>query len=99
MLGEAGDGAHETDERPDDDPLLARLAAEAELNHIENSRLWRLVRLTGLGPAVSDGPGAAERLARIKRSLAYRTIQRMKRAPFYRWYARRKYGPGFTPPA
>lgn len=80
------------------DPILGRLALEAELSHIENSRLWRLVRSLRLAPAEqSAATEPANRLARIKASIPYRMIRAFKRLPVYRWYARRRYGPDFTP--
>ncbi|MBI5863779.1 MAG: hypothetical protein HZB38_04590, partial [Planctomycetes bacterium] len=86
--------------------IYQRLLTEAELSHIENSRLWRTVqrvrrwaayrilqKLSVLPASRPEGTDAADRLQRIKSSLEYRMIQRLKRSWIYRRYADRKYGP------
>ncbi|GMU81256.1 MAG: hypothetical protein AMXMBFR47_11270 [Planctomycetota bacterium] len=106
----AGGGGGERPAGTTEDALYQRLLAEAELNHIENSRTWRSVqRLKRFPPyrlfarlrhgrdwetRLASGD-PHERLRRIKSSTAYRLIQLMKALPFYQWYARRKYGPDF----
>jgi hypothetical protein len=79
-----------------DDELFRRLLVEAELNHIENSRFWRMAQRLRLAPPRSAADSDAHaRLGRIKSSTAYRLIRGFKRTPVYRWYAKRKYGPDF----
>jgi hypothetical protein len=86
--------------------------ARAELDYIENSRTWRMVRrlkksrLYRTWARVVHGrdwqrgmptsDDPRERLAAIKRSRFYRLIQRIKRTRLYEWYARRKYGVEFA---
>ncbi len=87
-----------------DDPALAARLAEAELDYIRNSRLWRLVergrrfslgRLV-LGPSEAAGGESSDptdALRHLKASRAYRWIQALKATFIYRAYARRRYGP------
>ncbi len=90
-----------------DDELYQRLQAKAELDYIENSRLWRTaMRIKGMAPCrwlarlrygkgLDDwlrDPDPLVRLRQIKSSRTYRTIQALKRSAVYRAYARRKYG-------
>lgn len=97
-----------------EDELYNRLLAKAELDHIENSRLWRAVQRVKhmpplgwvnrwrFGPEWDRPPGDVDprqRLREIKSGRTYRLIQTLKRTPFYRWYARRRYGADFTTPA
>ena len=91
-----------------DDDILRLLLVEAQLNHIENSRAWRMVGrirkvwLYHLGdrarPASHDQPDEVDdsgraRLNRIKQSLSYRLIQAVKKTTFYPRYAEHRYGP------
>lgn len=93
-----------------DSAIYKRLLAEAELSHIENSRLWRTVKrwrqsvpyravarlgLSRAARATEPDNDAITRLHHIKTSTEFRLIQAMKRSALYRWYARRKYGPDF----
>lgn len=95
-----------------DNEVYETLLAKAELEHIENSRAWRLVQrikhafpyrtLARLrfGPdwdAPRTGQDPRRRLAEVKASRSYRLIQIVKRTPPYQWYARRKYGRDFRP--
>ena len=90
-----------------DDELYQRLLARAELDHIENSRLWRMmlrmkrmppvgwINRWRFGPDWHVAPAGGDpcaRLAAIKSSATYRCIQAFKRLPVYRSYARWKYG-------
>lgn len=93
-----------------DDQLYQVLLAKAELDHIENSRFWRLSQrlkhgavgqiLFGPAPALPPSDENVQaRLAALKASRTYRLIQAVKRTPFYRWYGRRRYGSEFDRPA
>lgn len=92
-----------------DDALYQSLLARAELDYIENSRLWRWARRVGrtsLGRAIvgttqtppADRDDPCRRVAWIKASRAYRVIQWVKRTPAYKWYGRRRHGPDFDKP-
>jgi len=87
--------------------LAQRLRAVAELDHIEQSRAWRLVRRIKrtlpyrawarwrYGPGWDREDPAEDprrRLARIHGSRFYRLIQALKQTWVYRLYARRRYG-------
>jgi glycosyltransferase involved in cell wall biosynthesis/GT2 family glycosyltransferase len=90
----------------DDDARFRALLAQAELDHIENSRMWRFfMRLSsttlyrgylrlrfGRTPDQTPAGDALQRLRDVKGSTVYRLIRSIKRSPPYRWYARRKYG-------
>lgn len=97
-----------------DNELYQALLAKAELEYIENSKLWRAVQKLKRNPlyraaarlrygakweAPPDETDPRARLGRIKSSNAWRAIQLMKRTPMYRWYARRKYGPDHAAPS
>jgi hypothetical protein len=91
---------------PMGDPLYRALEAQAELDHIENSRAWQSIQRwkrrwpfriwarwkygDNWDRAVYADP--VERLTAIKNSRAYRMIQAVKRTPVHRVYARRRYG-------
>jgi hypothetical protein len=47
---------------------------------------------------LASGEDPRVRLSLIKNGRTYRLIRLFKRSPFYRWYARRKYGPDFDAP-
>lgn len=87
-----------------DDPAVAARLAQAELDYIRNSRLWRLVergRRFALGrlvlgpsePAGGESRDPTDALQRLKAGRAYRWIQALKASFVYRAYARRRYGP------
>lgn len=77
---------------PESQPATNVRMAEAELEAIESSRLWRFVqRLTGAASPTAADP--RQRLAEIKSNGLYRAALALKRNPLYRWYARRRYGP------
>ncbi len=93
-----------------DDELYQELLAQAELDHILNSNLWRALQRLKRNPAYrayarlrfgrgwERAPDAADprtRLRDLKASRGFRAIQWLKRTSLYRWYARRKYGEAF----
>ena len=93
-----------------DDELYQELLAQAELDHIQNSNLWRALQRLKRNPAYrayarlrfgrdwERAPEAADprtRLRDLKASRGFRAIQWLKRTSLYRWYARRKYGDEF----
>ncbi|RMF77323.1 MAG: hypothetical protein D6744_11485, partial [Planctomycetota bacterium] len=107
QLAASGAVAPEATTTTVDDELYQRLLARAELDHIENSRLWRLMlRIKRLPPlgwinrwrfgpdwyVAPESGDPRQRLAAIKGSATYRFIQTFKKLPMYRAYARRKYG-------
>jgi glycosyltransferase involved in cell wall biosynthesis/GT2 family glycosyltransferase len=90
---------------PGDAALEAQ--ARAQLEHLENSRAWRLVSAVKAAPPyrllarVRYGPGwdradpgesPAARLARLRASRSYRLIQTMKRVPPWSIYTRIRHG-------
>ncbi len=86
--------------------LLEELDARRQLDYIESSSFWRLVRTLAVGPAASwlglarvvARQRPSVRLAQIHASRAYRLIQAVKRTTPLRWYARLRHGPGAGPP-
>jgi glycosyltransferase involved in cell wall biosynthesis len=103
LLGQEREAARDA---VSDDDLLRELDARTQLDYIESSSLWRLVRTLAVGPAASwlglarvvARQRPSVRLAQIQASRAYRLIQAVKRTTPLRWYARLRHGPGAGPP-
>ncbi len=78
----------------DPDVLTDEVLAARELERIARSRFWRLLHPLADPLRGRDfGPSPRRTLARVRAGAAYRLIQRIKRTPLHRWYARRRYGP------
>lgn len=86
MLGIAAEDPH---------TLTDEVLAARELERIARSSFWRLLHpLSDPLRARDFGPSPRATLERIHAGPAWRLIQRIKRTPLHRWYARRRYGDG-----
>lgn len=82
-----------------EDELYERLQAAVELERVELSRSWRLLRRLRLAPGAAPmdagAAGPREHLGRVQSSLAWRALAAIKRTRVYQRYARRCHGPDF----
>lgn len=100
----------EAPDRARADELFEGLMARAELDSLERSRFWRLLRWCARAgiPGWRRGEDGVDlwaprdedprlRLGRLRRSRPFRLIESVKATAIYDWYATRKHGPNYRP--